>query len=82
MEDKQKSCMVCQIGKVLVIIGALNWGLVGLFNYDLVAAVLGPMTYSSRAVYSVIGICGLVVAVSCIKKICPCCKEDDSSCKK
>ena len=32
---------------VLVIIGALNWGLVGFFNFDLVAAIFGEMTFTS-----------------------------------
>lgn len=48
---------------VLVIIGALNWGLVGLFQFDLVAAIFGgqaaPM---SRVIYTLVGIAGVVVA--------------------
>ena len=35
----------------LVIIGGLNWGLVGLFSFDLFAAIFGPMTIVSRLVY-------------------------------
>jgi uncharacterized membrane protein YuzA (DUF378 family) len=44
----------------LVIIGALNWGLVGLFGFDLVATLFGDMTAFSRIVYSLIGISAVV----------------------
>ena len=40
----------------LVLIGALNWGLVGLFGYDLVASVFGDMSLMSRIIYSLVGI--------------------------
>lgn len=44
----------------LVIVGALNWLLVGLFQFDLVAAILGGQQSSfSRIVYSLVGIAGL-----------------------
>ena len=45
---------------ILVIIGALNWGLVGLFQYDLVAALFGGAgSMISRIIYSLIGIAGI-----------------------
>ncbi len=45
---------------ILVIIGALNWGLVGLFQYDLVAALFGGQgSMISRIIYSLIGIAGI-----------------------
>lgn len=43
----------------LVIIGAINWGLVGLFNLDLVAAIFGAGSGLSRIVYILVGISGL-----------------------
>ena len=43
----------------LVIIGALNWLLIGLFRFDLVAFLLGNMTLLSRIVYILVGLCGL-----------------------
>jgi len=43
----------------LVIIGALNWLLVGVFRFDLVAFLLGDMTWLSRIVYTLVGLCGL-----------------------
>lgn len=44
---------------ILVIIGALNWGLIGLLNFDLVAAIFGENTLLSRIVYSLVGLAGL-----------------------
>lgn len=44
------------IALALTIIGGLNWGLVGLFNIDLVAALLGQLTTPSRAVYVLVGL--------------------------
>jgi uncharacterized protein len=47
---------------VLVIIGAINWGLVGLFNFDLVAAIFGgAMAPMSRIIYIIVGIAGIVI---------------------
>ncbi len=46
----------------LVIIGALNWGLVGLFSFDLVATILGEGSFLSRTVYTLVGLSALVVA--------------------
>jgi len=47
------------IAFVLVVIGALNWGLVGFFDYDLVKAIFGDMSTVSRIVYGLVGIAGL-----------------------
>jgi uncharacterized membrane protein YuzA (DUF378 family) len=40
---------------LLLIVGGLNWGLVGLFDFDLVAALFGEMSVISRAVYVLVG---------------------------
>lgn len=49
-----------RIALALVIIGALNWGAVGLFGFDLVAFICGgQMAVISRIVYSLVGIAGL-----------------------
>ena len=40
---------------VLLIVGGLNWGLVGLFGFDLVAAIFGEMSALSRVVYTLVG---------------------------
>lgn len=47
------------IALLLVIIGALNWGLVGAFNINMVTRLLGDMTPASRAVYIVVGLAAL-----------------------
>lgn len=46
----------------LVIVGALNWLLVGAFHFDLVAAIFGQMSALSRIVYIVVGLAGLYCA--------------------
>ncbi len=48
------------ISLTLVIIGALNWLLIGLFDFDLVATLFGTMSLLSRIVYSLVGIAGLI----------------------
>jgi uncharacterized membrane protein YuzA (DUF378 family) len=47
------------IAMALLIVGGLNWGLVGLFNFDLVAALFGQMSALSRIVYVLVGISAL-----------------------
>ena len=52
--------MMDRIALILVIIGALNWGLIGLFGFDAVAVLCGgQMAVLSRIIYSVVGIAGL-----------------------
>lgn len=49
-----------RLALIIVIIGALNWLLIGLFQYDLVAAIFGgSATFVSRAVYTIVGLAGL-----------------------
>ena len=48
------------IALTLVIIGALNWLLIGLFSFDLVATLFGNMSVFSRFVYVLVGIAGLI----------------------
>lgn len=43
----------------IVIIGAVNWGLIGFFSFDLVAFLFGNMSWISRIVYGLVGLCGL-----------------------
>lgn len=44
----------------LVIIGALNWLLIGIFKYDLVAMIFGEMSVLSRIIYTLVGLSGIV----------------------
>jgi uncharacterized membrane protein YuzA (DUF378 family) len=64
----QAASVTSQIARWLSVIGALNWGLVGIFNWDLVRGILGndPGTSSSaasRAVYTLVGLAGIGLAV-------------------
>jgi len=47
------------LSKLLTIIGALNWGLVGLLDFDLVAAIFGKKSIASRLVYILVGLAGV-----------------------
>ena len=50
-----------RIALALTIIGAINWGLIGFFQYDLVAAIFGGQDAAlSRVIYSLVGISGLI----------------------
>ena len=74
---------------LLVVVGALNWGLWGFFQFDLVAWLFkGNTTLMSRIVYGLVGLSGLWI-LGCMGKCCKalcCCKSDgscdDGSCKK
>lgn len=52
---------VRRIALALVIIGALNWGLIAFFNFDLVASIFGGQnTFMARAIYTIVAISGLI----------------------
>lgn len=55
MDNKFLNCAALTIA----IIGALNWGLIGIFRFDLVAFIFGNMSWLSRIVYILVGLCGL-----------------------
>ena len=71
MTSGSKSCGVCKIVGLLVALGAINWGLVGIFQIDVVQQALGMMTPAARAVYGLIGIAGVIKLISFVK-CCPC----------
>lgn len=58
------------VAMVLVIVGAINWGFVGLFNYNLVAELFGEMSLLSRLIYDLVGLAGLylIFAVGAFKR--------------
>ena len=66
-----KSCIVCKLIGLLVGVGALNWGLVTLFDFNLVTRLLGDGTMATKAVYVVVGLAGLMKLISLVK-CCPC----------
>lgn len=49
---------------VLSAIGAINWGLVGLFDFNLVSALFGPMSTLSRIIFVVVGLAGIYLVVA------------------
>lgn len=49
---------------ILVLIGALNWGLIAFFNFDLVAFLFGEMTLLTRIIYAIVGISAIVSAIT------------------
>lgn len=55
MRNKVFDCIVLTI----VIIGAINWGLIGFFDFNLVAAIFGSMSWISRIIYALVGLGGL-----------------------
>lgn len=61
MEEKEVLTMrgLDYTALTIVIIGAVNWGLIGFFSFDLVAFIFGNMSWISRIVYGLVGICGL-----------------------
>lgn len=55
MNNKALDCTALTI----TIIGAINWGLIGFFSFDLVAFIFGNLSWVSRIIYAIVGICGL-----------------------
>ena len=51
--------LIDAIALTIAIVGAVNWGLIGFFDFNLVASVFGSMTWFSRTIYALVGICGL-----------------------
>ncbi len=51
------------LAAILVVVGALNWGLVGFASFDLVAGIFGDGAVLSRLVYALVGIAGLFQAM-------------------
>ncbi|MFH1423557.1 MAG: DUF378 domain-containing protein [Candidatus Nealsonbacteria bacterium] len=61
------------IAVILVVIGGLNWGLIGFFKYDLVATIFGDMTTTTRVIYALIGLAALSKLCMCKRH---CCKAE------
>ncbi len=47
------------VALTVAIIGAVNWGLIGVLNFDLVAFIFGEMSWLSRVVYTLVGLAGI-----------------------
>ncbi len=51
------------IALVLLVVGGLNWGLVGVLDFDLVETLFGDMSFISRAVYTLVGLSAIYMAI-------------------
>ena len=69
----KKACVLCKVVGVLAIIGALNWGIIGLTGNNVVEGILGAGTFITRAVYILVGLSGLALLASFFVT-CPKCK--------
>lgn len=56
------------VAMILVIIGGLNWGLVGLFDFDLIAAIFGVVPVVAQIIYILVGLAAIYVLVA-LKKL-------------
>lgn len=59
------------VAMTLVVIGGINWGLIGLFSFDLVAALFGAMSPLTRLVYALVGFSALYAIYTCTKMSSP-----------
>jgi uncharacterized membrane protein YuzA (DUF378 family) len=64
------------IALILAVVGAINWGLVGAFDFDLVATLLGADSMASNIVYMLVGVAGLVVAATSLGMFAPSATHD------
>ena len=63
--------VVDKIALVLIIIGAINWGLIGFFKFNLVDTIFGSMSVISRIIYALVGISGIWGIKLLIEKVTP-----------
>lgn len=58
-----------KIALVFTIIGAINWGLIGLFDFNLVTMLFQEGSFLTRLIYIIVGICGLINIVILFKHL-------------
>jgi uncharacterized protein len=56
------------IAFILVVVGGLNWGLVGIFNFNLISAIFGDMSALARIIYILVGLSALLTLVKPFSK--------------
>lgn len=83
MCNEKCGCMMSKIAGILVLVGALNWGLTGIgmmagFNLNLVNLILGSWPMVEAIVYVLVGICAVASIFGCP---CPTCKAGCANCK-
>ena len=60
------------IAWILIIVGALNWGLVGIFNFDLIGRIFGDMSIIARIIYILVGVSAVWMIIDMKSKGCHC----------
>ncbi len=60
--------ILIKILAIVCLIGALNWGLVGFFGFDLIASLFGTMTLISRLIYALVGISAVLLIVLSLRQ--------------
>ena len=70
----KQACPFCKIVGAIAIIGALNWGFIGVFQVNLVTQIFGEMSAITRLVYGLVGLSGIALLVSYFV-VCPKCKK-------
>lgn len=80
---KEKGCMPSTIGYYLVIVGAINWGLVGLsdftqMNLNVVNLFFGGMPMLESLVYIVVGVAGVMTVIGCKCSTCKACRVEEA----
>ncbi len=71
-------CPVCKVAGLLVVVGALNWGMIGGFNRNIVSQLLGSGTTAEKVVYILVGIAGIMKLLSCFIR-CPLAKKGEGA---
>lgn len=69
-----QACMLCKIVGAVAIVGALNWGLIGVANINLIDHIFGAGSMAERIVYIAIGLSGIALLTSFFM-VCPICKK-------
>jgi len=70
----KQACGLCKVVGAIAIIGALNWGLVGLFQVNLVEQIFGEGSALTRVIYGLVGLSGIALLASYFV-VCPACKK-------
>ncbi len=69
-------CPVCKLIGLLLVVGAVNWGVIGAIGKNPIHKLLGGIPHAERAAYILVGLAGIVALLSCVKG-CPCsCKKE------
>lgn len=69
----KQACLLCKAVGLLAVVGAINWGLIGAINLNLVERIFGASTIT-RVIYILVGLSGVMLLISYVYT-CPACKK-------